>query len=298
MKIVCLMKKSAAGIYMVNTIHKKHELSFVVFENEQLGKQKPGLLVRAIGVLKAPARLKKYIRKKILGTEKEQALKTFRINNALFGDQWKDVDPSIPFIEVASINSDPVYKKLKDIHPDLIIDKGTSIVKDHILDTADLALNAHSGLSPYYRGAYCTQWALTNWDPYNIGVTIHKLTKIIDGGDMLIQSRADITPADTVYSIDMQLAVLGTELFIDVIDNLKKNQPLSFHQQDFSQGYITNSRQWNQILEKNIHYMEDNGVISIMLEKPSRKQKLPIFEKLQTTCLDPADYEKNDCLNH
>ena len=99
--------------------------------------------------------------------------------------------------------------------------------------TSDLALNLHWGLSPYYRGTHCTGWALINWDPYNIGVTIHKLTQRIDGGSILAQKRAVIKPGDTVNSINMQLTQLGTELVIKIIDKIvsRKQKPRALAEQ-------------------------------------------------------------------
>ena len=86
---------------------------------------------------------------------------------------------------VADNNSTEVARRLTALKPDLILDHGTSIVSDSIIETAPLALNLHWGLSPYYRGTFCTEWALINHDPRNIGVTIHRLAKAVDGGDIL-----------------------------------------------------------------------------------------------------------------
>lgn len=265
---------------MANAIHSESALTLVVVEKQKRNKSNSGYMARIFQLLFNRQRFKKYFLKKILRSEKKKALYEETLHNQFFNNKWKKLQPSISFIEVDDINSDIVFNRLLEIKPDLIIDKGTSIVKDHILSTAKLALNAHSGLSPYYRGAYCTKWALINWDPYNIGVTIHKLTKVIDGGDILIQARAEIQPNDTAYSIDMQLGVLGTQLFIKIINLIRRGSELSYKVQDFSQGYITNGKQWNEHMENGIRFIETNGLIETMLKKPARKQKLTIIEEL------------------
>lgn len=278
MKIVFLIKNRPAGIYMVNSVYKEHRLSLAIVENLKSSANRISLLHRLLYLVLRPQKIFRYVKKKVLRRDKKDALYYTSIHVRYFGNIWQKLDDSIPVMYVDDINSDEVYDRLKEISPDLILDKGTSIVKDHILETAKLALNAHSGLSPYYRGAYCTKWALINWDPYNIGVTIHKLSKVIDGGDILIQKRAEIHSDDTAYSIDMQLGVLGTQLYIEIINKLKNGENLNFMNQDLSQGYITNGSQWNEAMESALKYIEKNGKVGKMLEKPARRHMLPIID--------------------
>jgi len=197
--------------------------------------------------------------------------------NAWFADKWQALDAAIPCLETDDINSDVVSSRLSELQPDLVLDHGTSIVKDHILDKAAMALNLHWGLSPYYRGTHCTDWALINWDPYNIGVTIHRLTRDIDGGGIVAQRRAEIKPNDTLHSINMQLTCLGTALMLEAIDRLRNGGRLRFEGQDLSLGYLTYLRQWNRLLDKEIEYIEKNDLIGVMLKSPSRNERLPII---------------------
>ena len=158
----------------------------------------------------------------------------------------------------------------------MLLDHGTSILVPEIISEASLALNLHWGLSPYYRGTHCTEWALVNWDPLNIGVTIHKLSQQIDGGDIVGQARAVITPQDTVYSINMQLTHLGTKIVMQVLDRQKAGNELTFHRQDFSNSLLTRQRQWSPHLEQYIAELEQNGGIDRMLKSPARRTQLSI----------------------
>ncbi len=269
MKIVCLIRPNPPLIYFANKINSEHQITEVIIE-------KPKFLSRNIF-----SEVKKHgfrgsfdiLKRKIL----QKKNKTVDYN-AWFGNKWETLDKNIPYLETDNINSDIVFNRVKEIKPDLILDHGTTIVKDHILHNSGLALNLHWGLSPYYRGTHCTEWALINWDPYNIGVTIHKLTKDIDGGSVLAQRRAEIKSNDTLHSINMQLTYLGTELILEVIDKLNNSEHLNFKKQDFSLGYLTYLIQWNHLLDKQIQYIERNNLIDIMLKKPSRYKKLPIIE--------------------
>ena len=272
MKIVCLIRTSPSSIYFVNRINERHEVSLVVVES-------PSIRERLIAAIKLEGILGtiKILKNKVL---REVIKKKYTSNyyNKYFHDKWQSSSSNICILNVEDINSPIVYERLKKERPDLILDHGTSIVKDHILETADLALNIHGGLSPYYRGTFCTEWALINWDPFNIGVTIHKLTRIIDGGDILAQERAIIKPSDTVNSINLQLTQLGTELIVRAIDKIESGEQLQFKKQDYSLGFLTLSRQRSKYIRKQIEYIERNNLIEPMLKKPARKQELPIVE--------------------
>jgi methionyl-tRNA formyltransferase len=270
-KIVCMIRKDPAFIYFVNRINEKHKISLVVVESPPLKNR----LVKKIssngfsGVTEA-------LRNKLSKRMKRRIY--IRDYNRYFHDMWGSIDANIPILNVDHINSQIVYQRLKQEQSDLILVHGTSIVKDHILETSDLALNLHRGLSPYYRGTYCTERALINWDPYNIGVTIHKMTRIIDGGSILAQKRPIIKSGDTVHSIDAQLTKLGTELLIQAIDKIESGKQLRFKKQDVSLGFLTLNRHWTNYLRKQILHIERSNLIQQMLKRPARKERLPIVD--------------------
>jgi methionyl-tRNA formyltransferase len=270
-KIVCLIRSDPAFVYFVNRIHERHKVSLVVVESPSF-KRRLVTQINSNGIPGLVEALRHQVSRRINRKTHVSAY------DKHFGDKWKSIHPEIPVLRVDHINSPAVYERLKKERPDLILDHGTSIVKDHILDTSALALNLHRGLSPYYRGTYCTERALVNWDPHNIGVTIHKLTRIIDGGSILAQERPIIENGDAVGSIDMQLTQRGAELIIRAIDKIDAGEELQFHKQDISLGFLTLNRHWTKHLRKQIRHVERNDLIAQMLKKPARKKKLPIVE--------------------
>lgn len=269
MKIVCLIKPEPALIYFANKINEEFPLMEVVLENPNIA---------------TPTLFSKLMKRDLKSGFEELKRRMFQKKykkveySIWFGDKWQILDGNIPCMHTDNINSDVVFDRVNEFQPDLILDHGTSIVKDRILQNSKLALNLHWGLSPYYRGTHCTEWALINWDPYNIGVTIHKLTRDIDGGNILAQKRVDVKPSDSLQSINMQLTYLGTELVLEAVRRLANGETLNFRRQDFSLGYLTYLRQWNHLLDEQIIYMERNNMIEMMLKYPSRIEKLPIVE--------------------
>lgn len=268
MKIVCLIRPYPPLIYFVNKINSEYPVSLVVIENINTTSLNIFSKIKKHGIRGSIKILKNRILKR--------ADKAFDYN-AFFGNEWQALNENLAYLETDSVNSIIVFNRLKEVKPDLILDHGTSIVKDHILETSKLALNLHWGLSPYYRGVHCTEWALINWDPYNIGVTIHKLTKYIDGGSIVAQKRVQIKPDDNVESINMQLTLKGTELILNIIKKINDGEYIEFINKNFLLGYLTLHRQWNCLLGKEIKYILKNNLIELMLKKPSRLT-LPIIE--------------------
>ncbi|MBI2060099.1 MAG: hypothetical protein HYT87_10040 [Nitrospirae bacterium] len=193
-----------------------------------------------------------------------------------FGILGRQLNPGIPLLRTEDINSPEVRDRLKKIRPSLLVDHGTSIVKPHILRTARLALNVHWGLSPYYRGTHCTEWAVLNGDLHNIGVTIHRLADTVDGGDIVAQERAFVRLTDTAHSIDMQLTRKGSKIMSKAIDAMQKGRTLHFVKQDLTRGRLYLNREWTPRHEDRVRALERNGGIGRMLRIPMTGRKLPI----------------------
>ncbi len=271
MRIVCLIKHEPPFVYFVNRVHAEHGVSLVVVESpsarRRLRRKRRSRGTGGIWEI-ARNRSRRLARRGRFADD-------YRTH---FGDSWEAIDPAVPVLHTENINAPEVHERLAAERPDLILDHGSSIVDDRILDTAGLALNLHWGLSPYYRGTDCTDWALINWDPFNIGVTIHKLTRIIDGGSVLAQARATVEPDDTVNSINMQLTRLGTDLVVRAISKLEAGEELAYVAQDRGLGFLDLSRNWSSALRRHVEFIEDSGTVARMLRTPARKQKLPIVE--------------------
>lgn len=280
MKIVLLLgDDSAPVIWFANQVHKRFPVALAVAE-KQLPKAhkdpletagKRGFFEKLFSYLLFRIKQRNALKlaaQKLLVYEKQC--------NQLYGNDWQQLNPEIPVLHCTDINSAEVEKKLSELKADLILDHGTSLVKSNILEQAPLALNLHWGLSPYYRGVDCTVRALLNWDPYNIGVTIHKLAKEIDGGDILAQKRIEITPADTADTIPLKLTLAGTEEVIKILNKVSRDETLTFHSQHQEMGFLCRGIQWNQEQydwAKNL----SNKQMAQILSKPSRKAA-PIVE--------------------
>jgi hypothetical protein len=271
LKVACLIQERAPIVWFANNLHKRHPISLLVIERRFPGR---GLLrkLRRFEVGAVLAGVRSYVENRMRAGDQVD------VCNRVLGDGWQEIDRTIPCLVTGDVNSTEVEDALRKLAPDVIVDHGSSLVKDHIIGTAPVALNLHWGLSPYYRGGNCTEWALMLWDPLNIGVTIHSLAKRIDGGDIVAQARAQVTPQDNVASLNVQLSKLGTDLMARALDRLARGEMLTFHPQNFSQGILYSSWQWSRRLHRQVRHIETRGLVEDMLRKPSRKTALPIIE--------------------
>jgi len=267
MKVACLIREYPPAIYFLNRIHDAHPLSLGVVERNRaegfFGAMKKRGVAHGVDLAKAKIR---------------EVLRMPRDYSLYFGNKWRGPEKDVPILETENINADEVYRRIAEAKPDVILVCGTSVLRERITAAAPLVINLHVGLSPYYRGMYCTQWALLNRDPHNIGVTIHKVTRDIDGGDIAAQKRVEVTPDDTVHSINMRIYREGTELALALLKKIDNGWNLGFTAQDLTLGRFYYIRELTPRLARKVKRIERSGLLVEVLENPSRKDKLPIVE--------------------
>jgi len=282
MKVVCLIKPRAQTIYFVNTIHELFPLSLVIVEVTGSHDTSKGFVGRVIakiakdGLMRtikqhASHVLKQWTRSELQRYREDRIGRDF---NHLFGGRWRRIDPSIRVVEVENINDDLVRRLVGTEKPDVLLDHGTSIVRDSILECAPLSLNLHWGLSPYYRGSMCTRFALLHRDPWNIGVTIHRMSRDVDGGEILGQGRPEIADDDLPETIEAKLSKMGTQIMAAALQRVKRGVPLRFYPQDTSQGLCTRVKDWTPQFERELRRHMSSG-LGDMLTHPCRNA-LPI----------------------
>lgn len=88
--------------------------------------------------------------------------------------------------------------------------------------------NVHFSLLPAYKGVYTSVWPILNGEEYS-GVTLHRIDKGIDTGDIIAQSRIAITEQMTSRDLYLEYNRVGTQLVIDnirsVIEGTEKAVP-------------------------------------------------------------------------
>jgi methionyl-tRNA formyltransferase len=92
-------------------------------------------------------------------------------------------------------------------------------------------INVHGSLLPKYRGAAPVHRAIIDGEQ-ETGVTIMRLVREMDAGNMLARVKRPIGPDDTSDVVERDLSELGADLLVETIDRMEKG-PVGEERQDF-----------------------------------------------------------------
>lgn len=120
---------------------------------------------------------------------------------------------SIPVYQPIKIRKE--YEFVKELHPDVIITLAYGqIVPQGLLDIPPLGcLNLHGSLLPKYRGAAPIQYALMNNDKVT-GMTLMKMVKEMDAGEMYAKEEVEIAPNDNSTSLFKKMGEAALKLIL------------------------------------------------------------------------------------
>jgi methionyl-tRNA formyltransferase len=122
---------------------------------------------------------------------------------------------------VQNINDADLVTLADTCKPDVIAVFGTSLIKSELLNRGRLGLlNLHGGLSPHYRGADCTFWALYNGEPDQVGCTLHFINPGIDTGDLIAHVRPAVKEGDTEFELFWRTVKDSAEVYAEIPDRL------------------------------------------------------------------------------
>lgn len=128
-------------------------------------------------------------------------------------------------MEVENVNAPATVDVIKTFHPDVIVVVAFGqILKEGLLHFPKYGcLNVHASLLPKYRGAAPVQRAIMSGEK-ETGVTIQRMVKKLDAGDVFLQAKIDITPSETSGELLSRLAELGGDLLVEALKKLEKGQ--------------------------------------------------------------------------
>ncbi len=118
----------------------------------------------------------------------------------------------IPVLAPESIDSPEAHHELKQLEPDVLVvcDYGQILAAATLQLARYGGINLHASLLPKYRGAAPINWAIYHGES-ETGVTVIHMTRQLDGGPCLIQSKVAIGAEETAVELEERLAELGAE---------------------------------------------------------------------------------------
>jgi methionyl-tRNA formyltransferase len=105
-------------------------------------------------------------------------------------------------------------------------------------------VNLHGGLSPEYRGADCTFWALHNGEPDKVGCTLHFIDAGIDTGRLIAHVRPPVLPADDELTLFWRAVKESAEAYAELLERLGRGESLGAPQAGKGRLYQVKDRGW------------------------------------------------------
>jgi methionyl-tRNA formyltransferase len=138
-----------------------------------------------------------------------------------FGDAPPRLDRPELVRAVPHINHPDVLALARRLKPDVIAVFGTSLIRGELLKEGRLGIaNLHGGLSPEYRGADCTFWALYNGEPEKVGCTLHWIDAGIDTGGLIAHVCPKVLPNDDELSLFWRAVRSSAEVYAELLRRL------------------------------------------------------------------------------
>lgn len=150
-------------------------------------------------------------------------------------------------VEVPHINHSDVAALADRLQPDVIAVFGTSLIRGPLLEKGRLGIfNLHGGLSPRYRGADCTFWALYNGEPEQVGCTLHRIDAGIDTGTLIAHVRPAVKSGDDELELFWRAVRDGAEVYAELMKRLARGERLGRPQPEKGRLYQVKQRGWRE----------------------------------------------------
>ena len=146
-------------------------------------------------------------------------------------------------VEVPHINHPSVVTLVERLQPDVIAVFGTSLIRGPLLAKGRLGIfNLHGGLSPRYRGADCTFWALYNGEPEQVGCTLHRIDSGIDTGNLIAHICPQVSEGDDELTLFWQAVRDSAVVFAELFNRLECGERLGQAQPEKGRLYQVKQR--------------------------------------------------------
>lgn len=140
----------------------------------------------------------------------------------------------LPLLQPATLKDHQIKDTLKSFQADLfVVVAYGKILPDDVLSIPKIfCVNVHGSLLPKYRGAAPINWAIINGDDHT-GVTVMKMSSILDAGEIILQSTMAIAREDSVVGLRLRMAQMGAVTLIEAMDKIE-NKTFKLVRQDLS----------------------------------------------------------------
>jgi len=158
------------------------------------------------------------------------------------------------------INSYKFFKFIKNLNPECIITYSIPIITSDLLNLN--IWGVHAGLLPYYKGSTTNIMPIVHNKPEYIGMTIFKLSRLIDEGKVILQRRPAICSLDDSHAIGCKNTILASKMVIELFTYLNSGKTIiSLDQKEISsEGATYYKKDFNLQNLRKMNYNIKNGI--------------------------------------
>ncbi len=177
-----------------------------------------------------------------------------------FGNNSPELDRPDLLVNVPHINHSDVLEMADRLQPDVIAVFGTSLIKGDLLNKGRLGIiNLHGGLSPFYRGADCTFWALYNQEPDQVGCTLHFIDPGIDTGNLIAHVCPEVEEEDDELTLFWRAIRESADVYAELFDRLENGERFGQIQSHKGRLYQVKNREFYH--ERELDKLMKNGLL-------------------------------------
>ncbi len=143
---------------------------------------------------------------------------------------------NLPVYAPEDVNHPLWVDRIRELQPDVIFSfYYRNMISDDVLSLAPQGgFNLHGSLLPRYRGRAPVNWALLKGEK-ETGVTLHKMVKRPDAGDIVAQRAVPISADDIALTLHAKVRDAAQVLLADVLPKMKQGE-ITLTPQDESQA--------------------------------------------------------------
>jgi len=145
-------------------------------------------------------------------------------------------------INPAQLNGEGTKRWLREYPSDVVVTYGVHKLENELLALMpEHAWNIHGGLSPWFRGTATLFWPFYFLKPNWAGMTIHRLSSKLDGGDIIHHSVPELRRGDGIHDVACRAVQQATEDLLVILGMLKSGKKIEAVPQKSSGKLFTNA---------------------------------------------------------
>ena len=179
------------------------------------------------------------------------------------------LEKGLEVLQPERLSESDFFTRLTELAPDIIVVVAYGrILPESVLNLPKYGcINAHASLLPKYRGAAPMQRAIMDQES-ETGVTIMKMDKGLDTGDMILTVKTPISSSDTLETVHDRLAEISGNGIIEAISLIESGKAIYTKQDSEKATYAEKILKDDEIIDLNRSAREIDAQIRALTPFP------------------------------